>query len=268
VGIAWDDSPEYFERVLLKLESRNVSFAITESPDEFRRWIEHSNYRFALLDIFHMDRPVRGQARPEGLNLCVALRQKHAEMPLILATDLYDTIDRKEQGKWNLGRSTYVWSKQLRPAWFAEDLVQLLERHGLLIESNSLLVLGMLSGDLRTQVEERLRPHGISATFWDQLPKGKGWEEVLADIQSYESFLIVTREGDRDPLALDIGRLMSIPRSKERLIVVCKEVEFPWLAPPRIEKDLRFAIAQDAHFTVSDELITRIRALMKPHEHI
>ena len=53
-------------------------------------------------------------------------------------------------------------------------------------------------------------------------------------IQTYAGFLVVSYAGEKDDVALDAGRIMAMPRGKERLIVACKDDEFPWLRQSRV----------------------------------
>lgn len=262
VGIAWDDEPEYFQRVLSKLGKTTVSYSITASEKEFRERIEQSSYDFALLDIFEVNYPVYGQAEPKGLRLCLDLRNKHPDMPIILATSLYNTIDRTTRATWDLGADTYLWSKQLREHWFAQDLLLVLEHHGLLVHKDSLLVLGELSDGARHELDDRLKKIGVSATFESYLDANTGWATQAAQIQSYAAFLIVANEGERDAVALDIGRILAMPRAKQRLIVACKADEFPWLDASRLGNTGGIKIIRETDFEVTNGLLTQIKSLM------
>jgi len=263
-GIAWDDEPEYLQEVQKILDVRNrVSFRLTKDLVEFRQWIHGVSYDFAILDIFQMHAPVAGQANPAGLNLCVDLRMTHPDIPIVLATDLFDTIPGETLAKWNLGAATFVWSKAQRENWFARDIVLLLEREGLFVQPNSLLVLGDLAALHRRELEHRLEELDIVPTFLRELGMTRSWAETEARIRHYAGFLVIALPGPQDQVALDVGRLLSMPRGRDRLIVACPKDAFSTLTR-EVAGDNEFGLRMeyDDVFEVTDDLINRIRLLL------
>ena len=103
-------------------------------------------------------------------------------------------------------------------------------------------LIGKISSEEGQALSARLEEIGVTPSLEDMLPTSSGWDDEAARIQTFAGFLVIARRGERDPVALDIGRIMALPRGPRRLVVACREGEFPWLRDERLGRPLAGAV--------------------------
>ena len=123
-GLAWDDEPEYFERLLPHLEDFGISLDITDDHDDFIRRYRNGEWDFVITDL--MEERVKGEIDPKG-GVDIAKKVCADGLPLFVITGEYEKVDRTAL---EIPDSAILKSKLLHPGWVAQDIYDELVRRG------------------------------------------------------------------------------------------------------------------------------------------
>lgn len=218
--VAWDDKPEYFEKIATFLEKDGVFMEIFDRPDDFREAYAKTQWDAVILDVMGLGAE-EGTEFPQGAVLAEEILKEENPPPIFMLSMHAKSFDADTL---KLPRDrVVVHSKSQVPAWAAQYLRDQLRDRGILLNDKKVLLIhgdspeelalaeiltGETAKDLRLDIR-RVLPED---------------PDVLRDMRDATAFVaMLAPQSDRTmhpDVLVQCGMTRSLPRGLERLVLV------------------------------------------------